>query len=108
MILLTIIHFFRNGETVEYRSEPIARSDYHTKLDLHGDGAMHGGNTNDTEETQVEESKVRYWSDYSRVVFHPRSIQRLPDLPDWEDTEGDWASGLETFRKYDEVGWSSF
>ncbi|KAI0002430.1 Misato segment II tubulin-like domain-containing protein [Russula compacta] len=44
-------------------------------------------------------SDVRYWSDYNRVYYIPRSLQKLPDLADWE--EGDWQGGKETFLRYD-------
>lgn len=94
----------RNGDTVEYRSDPIARSDYHTLLETETDqkDAMEvGGKAKD--DVRVNESKVRYWSDYSRVFFHHRSVHRLPDLPEWEDLDGDWMAGAETFKKFDEV-----
>lgn len=53
-------------------------------------------------EAQVQESDVKFWSDYSRVNLHPRGVHRLPDLPDWEDMEGDWVNGADTFERYDE------
>jgi hypothetical protein len=99
IIKLTSLLVRRNGETVEYRRDPIARSDYHARLD----SDVVDGSKDDTEDIRVAEPKVRYWSDYSRVFFHHRSINRLPDLPDWEDTEGDWVAGAELFQKYDEV-----
>ncbi|KAI0292754.1 tubulin domain-containing protein [Russula brevipes] len=46
-------------------------------------------------------SEVRYWSDYNRVYYLPRSIHKLPDLADWEITGGDWQGGKETFLRYD-------
>jgi Tubulin domain len=46
---------------------------------------------------------VRYWSDYNRVYYLPRSIHKLPDLADWETAEGDWQGGKETFLRYDSV-----
>lgn len=50
-------------------------------------------------------SDVRYWSDYSRVYYLPRSIHKLPDLADWEaaDGGGDWRGGKDTFMRYDSV-----
>jgi len=48
----------------------------------------------------VDESTIRYWSDYNRVDYHPRSIQKLPDLLDWDLGMGDWAAGKEEFDKY--------
>ncbi|KAN0125798.1 Misato Segment II tubulin-like domain containing protein [Russula decolorans] len=46
-------------------------------------------------------SDVRYWSDYNRVYYIPRSIHKLPDLADWDTAEGDWQGGKETFLRYD-------
>jgi len=48
-------------------------------------------------------SDVRYWSDCNRVHYIPRSIHKLPDLPDWDTAEGDWQGGKETFLRYDSV-----
>ena len=48
-------------------------------------------------------SDVRYWSDYNRVHYIPRSIHKLPDLADWETAEGDWQGGKETFLRYNSV-----
>ena len=94
----------RNGETVEYRSEQIPQSDYHIRL---GEYDFEYPSTDDSverEEAEVlEESKIRYWSDYSRVSFHQRSVQRLSGSSDWEDMDGDWVAGSEAFRMYDDV-----
>ena len=52
-------------------------------------------------------SDVRYWSDYNRVHYLPRSLHRLPDLADWEATDGgDWQGGRETFLRYDSVSYA--
>jgi Tubulin domain len=48
-------------------------------------------------------SDVRYWSDYNRVYYLPRSMHKLPDLADWEAEEGDWHGGKETFLRYNMV-----
>ena len=86
---------------VEYRSEPISRSDYHGQLDMQ---EAHTASDADADAAvTVEETKIRYWSDYSRLGLHPRSIHRLPDLPEWEDLDGDWAAGAEAWQKYDDV-----
>ncbi|EKM52417.1 uncharacterized protein PHACADRAFT_211670 [Phanerochaete carnosa HHB-10118-sp] len=90
-----------SGETVQYCSEPIRRSEYHVQLEADGDESRL--ETDDQrDEAQVNDSKVQYWSDYSRVYLHPRSVHRLPDLPDWDDAEGDWVNSSDTFQKYDE------
>jgi len=52
---------------------------------------------------------VRYWSDYNRVYYIPRSLQMLPQsLVDWNSLEANWELGQKTFAKYDEVRRLSF
>lgn len=98
----------RNGPTVEYRQEAISTSDYHAKLEAEAQKTKREATSGDVDEhANVDESRVRYWSDYSRVFFHHRSMHRLPDVPEWEDVEGDWTKSSETFEKYDEVGEST-
>lgn len=94
----------RSGPTVEYRQEAISTSDYHAKLEAEAQKTKdEASNSNVNEHANVDESRIRYWSDYSRVFFHHRSMHRLPDVPEWEDVEGDWKKSSETFEKYDEV-----
>ncbi|KAJ3557958.1 hypothetical protein NM688_g1196 [Phlebia brevispora] len=88
-----------NGDVVEYRQDPVPQSDYHARLDTERD--THG--PEDEQATpRADESRIRFWADYSRVFFHPRTIQRLPDPPDWEAAEGDWAKGIEEFNRLEE------
>lgn len=88
---------YRDGDVVEYRQEPIPDSKFHAELEAQAEGASPPA------ETSVQEEKFRYWSDYSMVYYHPRSLQRLPDPPDWEDSEGEWGSGGEMFERQEEV-----
>lgn len=46
---------------------------------------------------------IRYWSDYNRVYYIPRTIQKLPDPAEWESANYDWLQGQESFTKYDQV-----
>lgn len=80
------------------------KSEYHTRLDA--------TETNDTTKHQeanlvvephADDSTIRFWSDYNRVFFHPRTIQRLPDLPNPEAAQGDWEMGREEFGRLEEV-----
>ncbi|KAI0072181.1 tubulin nucleotide-binding domain-like protein [Panus rudis PR-1116 ss-1] len=90
--------FPRNGEVVEYRQQRISKSRYQEKLDA-------GEEDEDAAEAKVTghtTTDMRFWSDYSRVFYHPRSLQRLPDLADYDDVEGDWMSSQEAFAKHDE------
>ena len=91
---------FREGSVAEHRQDSISKSDYHARLD-----------ENELEPEEDDENaclvtsahEMRYWSDYSRVYFHPRSLQRLPDPADWEAQEGDWIKSRETFLNHETV-----
>ncbi|KAI0789218.1 Misato segment II tubulin-like domain-containing protein [Abortiporus biennis] len=89
-----------NGSVVEYRQDEIPKSKYQTKLE-----AEEGEDVdieNQEEDEDMTGGQVRFWSDYTRVFFHPRTCQRLPDLVDYESAEGDWILGRDTFTRYDE------
>ncbi|KAF5362647.1 hypothetical protein D9758_009615 [Tetrapyrgos nigripes] len=81
------------GPTAEYKQRQVATSPYQTKLASTPDGI---------EEFSPNPKDVRYWSDFNRVFYHPRSLCMLPDLPDWQDPEGDWTHGVETFSRYNQ------
>jgi hypothetical protein len=86
----------RAGEVVQYTRDQIPRSKYQEQLDEEG-----LGKDNITKET--EEETVRYWSDFNRVYYHSRSLQRLPDTAEWENSEGHWAASKEFFARQDTV-----
>ena len=46
---------------------------------------------------------VRYWSDFGRVYYLPRSLHKLPDSPEWESTDPGWVQGQEMFTRHNEV-----
>ena len=93
----------RDADVVEYRQDPIPKSEYQNRLD---EGEAEDGE-DDTEEKKerstIETGQIRYWSDYSRVYLHPRSMQRLPDLADWETADGDWNTSRESFRQHEQA-----
>ncbi|KAJ7166314.1 Misato segment II tubulin-like domain-containing protein [Mycena crocata] len=78
-----------SGDPVEYKQEPIHKSHYQTDID-----------ELDTGDASAED--VRYWSDFNRLYYVPRTVQKVPDIPDWEESEGNWSAGHETFTRYDE------
>ncbi|OSD03670.1 tubulin nucleotide-binding domain-like protein [Trametes coccinea BRFM310] len=89
-----------DGGMVQYRQDPIPKSDYHTRLNEElAESDEHQGNKQTP--VTVDASNVRFWSDYSRVYYHPRSIQKLPDLADWERSEGEWQSSREAFANHE-------
>ncbi|KAI0946047.1 hypothetical protein AcV7_010128 [Taiwanofungus camphoratus] len=90
-----------NGDVVEYRQEPVSKSDYQARLDAEVDDAKESNALGDKpREAEASPSDVRYWSDYNRVFFHPRTLQRLPDVADWESAEGDWGSSKAAFERH--------
>ncbi|KDQ54693.1 hypothetical protein JAAARDRAFT_182189 [Jaapia argillacea MUCL 33604] len=82
-----------NGGIVEYRQTRIQK----TRLQERVDEDDYDGHPD-----KSQEENVRYWSDYNRVEYLPRSIQKLPDNAEWAQKEGDWNDGKETFSLYDQ------
>ncbi|KAL4067291.1 Misato segment II tubulin-like domain-containing protein [Scleroderma yunnanense] len=81
------------GAVQRQEQERISRSEYHALLETEDDSDA-------IDPDQYHDTKVRYWSDYSRVFFDSKSMQRIPDAPDM--LEGDWATNHELFKRYDE------
>jgi len=93
----------RAGSVIEYKQDPVNKSRYQEQLEevlLFTPSNGLGSGPTHPDPFVVDESTVRYWSDYNRVNYHPRSIQKLPDLPDWDLGMGDWTAGKEAFDKY--------
>ncbi|CAL1697854.1 unnamed protein product [Somion occarium] len=83
-------------------NERIPKSSYQERLDEEAE-LMDSEPTADAGRNRAKNNhNIRYWSDYDRVFYHPRSLHRLPDVPDYENTEGDWMGGQETFTRYNE------
>lgn len=102
----------RSENLVEYRQEAISKSAYHTFLD-------EGGENQESSEEKIPRVKsgapekpappsfdtVRYWSDFSRVYYHPRSLQKVGNglIPEDRDSVVSWQEGQQAFRDYDKV-----
>jgi hypothetical protein len=101
----------RDGGVDEIHQDPISDIAYQTRLDEEADeDAVVLGSPDSERRSAVAAvppllaSDVRYWSDYNRVHYLPRSIHKLPDLADWEAAGGgDWQGGKDTFLRYDSV-----
>ena len=82
---------YRNGPTVVQRQVPIEQSAYQQSLE---EGSS---------PPQLTTNTVRYWSDFNRVYFHPRSIVQLNEyelnssLMPFEN----WEAGEELFSNLD-------
>lgn len=81
----------RDGQEVVRKQAPIPQSDYQRSLDQ---GTAAPRLTSDT---------VRYWSDYNRVFYHPRSIVQLNEyeLNSQIMPFEDWNVGEELFNDMD-------
>ncbi|KAH8114858.1 tubulin domain-containing protein [Phellopilus nigrolimitatus] len=85
---------FRNGPVVEHRQDPISKSEYQQRLERGEEEEAEDG-------SEVSKPlKPRFWSDYNRVFYIPRSIQAVPDLPDWEASKDDWNYGRGVFERF--------
>lgn len=84
----------RSGNFVEYKQDLITKSKYHDQIEHGDEDAFH---------EHDDEPEVRYWSDFNRLYYSPKTIQRLPDIADWEYAEGNWQEGREMFKRFDEV-----
>ncbi|KAF7290286.1 hypothetical protein MIND_01342600 [Mycena indigotica] len=84
-----------SGNTIEYEREAILPSNYQVNLDLE--------NSEDVSPA-AQLRDIRYWSDFTRPYYVPRTVQKVPDVPEWEkeSARGNWAAGHETFVRYDE------
>lgn len=85
------LHIVRDGQEVVQKQEPISQSDYQKSLDL---GTIPPRLTSET---------VRFWSDYNRVFYHPRSIVQLNEyeLNSQIMPFEDWNNGEELFNDLD-------
>ncbi|KAI5120620.1 hypothetical protein M0805_009381 [Coniferiporia weirii] len=83
-----------NGPVSEYRQDLIPKSEYQQRLEK-------GEDEEENEQDSTKPDAPRFWSDYNRVFYIPRSIQQVPDLPDWEANKGDWNFGRGVFNKFD-------
>jgi hypothetical protein len=87
--------FSRQGSSVQVHQEPYPVSAYHDSL---------------LDEDTIQDSKpavlagdIRSWSDYSRVFYERRSLQRIPDIMDSDAAEGNWEAGKQLFSQFDAV-----
>ncbi|PPQ72434.1 hypothetical protein CVT24_003129 [Panaeolus cyanescens] len=84
-----------SGITQQIRHDRVPKSVYHDRMEqevekLSSDQDIQGvGN-------------VRYWSDFSRVYYLPRSLQKLPDQPELDTGDGEWNESHGLFNRFNE------
>lgn len=98
----------RTGEVSEFRQPPIEPSSYQARLAA-GEDPTPAPQTDDQDPSSekvaepLRSTDLRYWSDYNRLYYHPRTIQALPDVADWENVDGNWSLGKQTFDRFNAV-----
>ncbi|KAF7365631.1 MtDNA inheritance protein Dml1 [Mycena venus] len=90
-------HILWPGNPVEYKQEPVSKSHYQIDMDME-ELDINAGYAS----SAVQLEDIQYWSDFNRLFYVPRTIQKIPDIPEWEDAEGNWTGGHEMFTRYDE------
>lgn len=94
----------RHGDVIEYRQDLIHKSSYQHNVEEVSDDLDPVGVLEEKPTLPAQDiGEIRYWSDYNRVYYTPRTIQKLPDPAEWELGNYDWLQGQESFTKYDEV-----
>ncbi|KAF8516278.1 tubulin domain-containing protein [Gautieria morchelliformis] len=105
MLVKKMPQSIQRGPVLEHLQDPIPQSSYHARLDA-------GEDEEDEDDLDVEmdegehnsvpdlTSSIRFWSDYSRVFYHPRGLHRIPDPAEWEREAG-WPQGVKRFHAYD-------
>ncbi|KAJ5746983.1 uncharacterized protein N7511_008679 [Penicillium nucicola] len=80
-----------DGQEIVQRQTPIQPSEYQRSLDL------------GTQAPRLTSESVRYWSDYNRVFYHPRSIVQLNEYELNSQTMPfeDWNVGEDLFHNLD-------
>ena len=93
---------FRHGDIVEYRQELISKSVYQNHMEA---GLTLSEEIPQDSSPQLiqDVGDIRYWSDFNRVYYLPRSLQKMPDPPEWESTDLGWIQGHEMFTRHNEV-----
>jgi hypothetical protein len=90
--LVLIVH--RSSKPVIHRSAPITPSSYQTHLDA------------GLQPPPLSTATVRYWSDFSRLYYHPKSLIQLSefDVNDKLMPFEKWEVGLDLFEKLEREG----
>ena len=105
LLLHPDIHFkssFRNGDIVECRQDLIPKSAYQSHIEA--GSTLSEESPDDYAPRPIQgDGDIRYWSDFDRVYYLPRSLQKLPDPPEWKSTDLGWNEGHEMFARYNEV-----
>ncbi|KAF8805003.1 tubulin nucleotide-binding domain-like protein [Phlegmacium glaucopus] len=92
-----------NGGIVEYRQDLIPKSTYqsHMEKDTGSNLSEEAPYDSSTQRFQ-DPGDIRYWSDFNRVYCLPRSLQKMPDPPEWESSDPGWIQGQEMFTRHNE------
>jgi len=86
------------GLVAEHKQETIRKSDYLKRVD---EGDEDEAKT--LEETTAPTFKPKYWSDFNRMYYLPRSVHPIPSLTGLglEESRNPWSTGRDVFQRYD-------
>ncbi|KAI0310860.1 tubulin domain-containing protein, partial [Amylostereum chailletii] len=94
-----------DGSVYEIRQDRIPQSQYQDRIDEEIDEEPYEPTSrlqrDEATGPIIQSSDVRYWSDYNRVYYLPRSVHKLPDAADFDNSGEDWQNGKEVFERYD-------
>ncbi len=90
----------RAGVVAEHKQVSIPKSDYLKRLDEGDDDG-----TEILEQTATPSFRPKYWSDFNRMYYIPRSVHLVPNLASLglEESRSPWSTGREIFQHYDTV-----
>ncbi|KAF5340043.1 hypothetical protein D9611_012424 [Ephemerocybe angulata] len=87
------------GAVQSIRQPPIQRSVYQEFL-TNNDSNQPGKHLPPSQD--LLRGKVRYWSDFNRLYYLPRSLQPINEPSEWDGPRESWGLGQDTFRRYNE------
>ncbi|PFH48792.1 hypothetical protein AMATHDRAFT_64624 [Amanita thiersii Skay4041] len=90
-----------NGHIEEHKQAVIPKSLYQSQMD-ETDGLGTKETEGNSRRLLQNSNEIRYWSDFNRVFYVPRSIQALPDPTYGEVVSGNWDGGMDLFARFNE------
>lgn len=99
-----LILLSRTGNFSEYVQPAITKSVYQERLELEDlDASFDTSHNHEESHPLFPADTIRYWSDYNRLFYLPRSVQKVPDLADWDSADRSWDEGKDLFEKFNDV-----
>ena len=89
----------RAGDVVGHVQDRVPKSTYQQRLDEDGGDDDIGESLEDPKNSDGPlEAGMRFWSDFNRMYYLPRSIQAIPEAD--HEFASEWTSGRSAFDRY--------